>query len=71
MESLSKFMTHTQTHTQTDTHTDTLLYITRISGRFAPFILVGSVLRLGPPALGMDRVEQVVGVGVAVEYVPL
>ena len=34
------------------------LYITRISGRFAPFILVGSPLRLGPPALGMDRVEQ-------------
>ena len=55
----------------TDRHTDTLLYLTRILGLFVPFILVGSALRLGPPALRMDRVEQVVGVGVAVEYVPL
>ena len=58
---------------QTHGHTDTLLYITRISGLFTPFILVGSALCLRPPALGMDRVEQVVGVGVAVavKYVPL
>ena len=56
----SKFPTDRHTDTQTHTQTDSLLYITRISGRFVPFILVGSPLRLGPGALGMDRVEQVV-----------
>ena len=44
---------------------------TRISGRFVPFILVRSPLRLGPSALGMDKVEQVVGVGVPIPKMDL
>ena len=32
---------------------------TRIVGRFAPFILVGSPLHLRPLAHGMEKVEQV------------
>ena len=51
-------MTDGHTDTQTDTLTLSFIYSTRISGRFAPFILVRSPLRLGPSALGMDKVEQ-------------
>ena len=57
---------HEFEQSQAEDVSETCIYSTRISGHFAPFILVGSALCLGPPALGMDRVEQVVGVGVAV-----